>query len=320
MKKISVIVVGAGSDLPPEMEEVRAVANVISVNSPEELAQARQETDVVFMWQWDSELIAQAGPEGLSWVHVNSIGVDALLTDEVAESELIITNTRGVFEPPVAEWVLSALLFMAKDMRETVELQRKGSWNPRPMDMIRDRRALVLGPGGVGHEIVLLLRSAGYSVDIVGRTARDEPELGHIHSAKDLDELLARADDVILAAPLTEETRGILSAERLARMRKGARLVNAGRGPLVDERALLECLQGGHLGAAALDVFAQEPLDSSHPFWSMKNVLVSPHMASYANGWERASVDVFLRNLQRWMQGDKLRHVVDAKKLLTANS
>ncbi|WP_163168002.1 D-2-hydroxyacid dehydrogenase [Arthrobacter sp. Alg241-R88] len=313
---MKVIVVGAESDLPPEMEKIEAVANVIPVNSAEEFARARKEADVVFMWQWDSDLVAQAGPGGLSWVHVNSIGVDALLTQEVADSELIISNTRGVFEPPVAEWVLSALLFMAKDMRGTVELQRQGTWKPRPVDMIRGRRALVLGPGGVGREIALLLRAAGYTVDIVGRTSRDEPELGRIRSTADLNELLAHADDVILAAPLTEETRGILSAERLAKMRKGARLVNAGRGPLVDERALLERLQEGHLAAAALDVFNQEPLDSSHPFWSMENVLVSPHMASYANGWESASVDVFLKNLERWMQGDKLKHVVNAKKLI----
>lgn len=317
---MNVIVVGAESDLPSEMQKVEAVANVICVNSAEELARARREADVMFMWQWDSELIAQTGPAGLSWVHVNSIGVDALLTQEVADSELIITNTRGVFEPPVAEWVLSALLFMAKDMRGTVELQRQGTWKPRLVDMIRGRRALVLGPGGVGREIALLLRAAGYTVDIIGRTAREDPELGRIHSTADLDELLTHADDVILAAPLTEETRGILSAERLAKMRKGSRLVNAGRGPLVDERALLERLQDGHLAAAALDVFNQEPLDPSHPFWSMENVLVSPHMASYANGWENASVDVFLKNLERWMQGDKLEHVVDAKQLINTSA
>jgi phosphoglycerate dehydrogenase-like enzyme len=318
--KENVIVIGAESALPPEIKKVEALANVIRVNSLEELEQARQEADVVFMWQWDSDLVAQAGPEGLSWVHVNSIGVDPLLTAEVAESPLTITNTRGVFEPPVAEWVLSALLFMAKDMRETVELQREGVWKPRPMDMVRGRRAVVLGPGGVGREIALLLLAVGYTVDIVGRTAREEPGLGHIHTAADLDELLARADDVVLAAPLTEETRGILNAERLAKMRKGARLVNAGRGPLVDEQALLRSLQGGHLASAALDVFDQEPLDPGHPFWSMHNVLVSPHMAIYVNGWEAASVDVFLQNLERRTRGEELKHVVDAKKLMNLPS
>jgi phosphoglycerate dehydrogenase-like enzyme len=156
-----------------------------------------------------------------------------------------------------------------------------------------------------------LLRAVGVTVDVMGRRARDdEPGLGRVHAVDELGTLLMQADDIIVALPLTAETQGILSAERLGQVRPGARIVNVGRGPLIDEQALLDALRSGHVGAAVLDVFEREPLPAGHPFWAMDNVLVSPHMSGDVLGWERAVIDLFLDNLDRWSRGAELRNVV----------
>jgi phosphoglycerate dehydrogenase-like enzyme len=172
---------------------------------------------------------------------------------------------------------------------------------------------VLLGPGPVGRETAKLLRAAGMVVDVVGRRAREDAELGHVHAIDELDELLPSADDLVLALPLTEATRGIIDARRLALMRPGARVINVGRGALVVEDALLAAVRDGHLGAAALDVFEQEPLPSDHPFWAMDNVLVSPHMSGDLVGWRARVVDRFAANLRRWVAGEPLADVVDLR-------
>jgi phosphoglycerate dehydrogenase-like enzyme len=134
-----------------------------------------------------------------------------------------------------------------------------------------------------------------------------------VQAIDDLDQLLPEADDVVLALPLTEATRGLIDARRLALMRPGARLVNVGRGALVVEEALLDSVRDGHLGAAALDVFEREPLPPDHPFWATDNVLVSPHMSGDLVGWRDRVVDRFAANLRRWVAGDPLADVVDLR-------
>lgn len=152
-------------------------------------------------------------------------------------------------------------------------------------------------------------------VDVVGRSARQDAELGSIHPMARIDELLPTADDVVVALPLTPETAGVIDAQRLARFKPGSRLVNVGRGPLVDEDALLAQLRSGHIAAAALDVFVQEPLPAEHPFWGMDNVLVSAHMSGDVIGWQEQSVALFVDNLDRWNRGVPLRNLVDKGNL-----
>ena len=150
-------------------------------------------------------------------------------------------------------------------------------------------------------------------VDVVGRRGREDPELCQIHAIAEIDELLPRADDVVLALPLNKSTRQIIDARRLALMQTGARLVNVGRGALVDEAALLAAAQNGHLNAVALDVFEQEPLPAGHPFWAMDNVLVSPHMSGDLVGWRSRVADRFAANFRRWINGEPLADVVDIR-------
>jgi phosphoglycerate dehydrogenase-like enzyme len=311
-KPTVIVVVPPERDAPP-IDRLRDKADFVVVRTADELRAAQPGVEILFLNDFRTELLRAVGPGDLKWIHTSSIGVDALLTDAIIESDLVVSTSRNVCERPIAEWVLAALLLFAKDLRRTLEYQRAARWVHRETESLLGRRVLLLGPGPVGRETARLLRAAGMVVDVVGRRARVDPELGTVQTIDDLDQLLPAADDVVLALPLTEATRGIIDARRLALMQPGARLVNVGRGAVVVEEALLASARDGHLGAAALDVFEQEPLPSDHPFWAMDNVLVSPHMSGDLIGWRDRVVDRFAANLSRWTVGDPLVDVVDLR-------
>jgi len=201
-----------------------------------------------------------------------------------------------------------------KDLRRTIELQQQRQWLHRATEPLLGRKVLVVGPGPVGRETVLLLRAAGMDVTVVGRSAREDSQLGAISSFNDLDRLLGEAQDVVLTLPLTEETRGLFGADRMKRMRPGARLVNVGRGAVVVDQDLIDAVDSGHLGGAALDVFEQEPLPEHSPFWNNSNILVSPHASGDLVGWRGRVVDCFAENLRRWKANEPLLDVVDLSK------
>lgn len=307
-----IVVVPPGSDAPP-LEQLAGEAEFIVVRTAEELRTAQPGVEIMFLNHYRSELPRLVGPGDLRWIHTSSIGVDALITDEIIEREVVVTVSRGVCERPIAEWVLGVLLMFVKDLRRTLELQQRHEWLHRETEPLEGRRVLLLGLGLVGRETAKLLRAAGMKVDVVASRARDDAELGPIAGIEDLDRLLPLANDVVLALPLTASTTGILDAERIASMRSGARLVNVGRGALVDEEALQAAAWDGHLDAVALDVFEQEPLPADHPFWTMDNVLVSPHMSGDLVGWRGRVVDRFAANFRRWLAGEPLVDVVDVK-------
>jgi phosphoglycerate dehydrogenase-like enzyme len=148
--------------------------------------------------------------------------------------------------------------------------------------------------------------------DVVARSARaGDPDFGDVHGGERLDDLLPHTDHLVVALPLTAETHGYVDAARLGRLKRGAHIVNLGRGPLVDGAALLEALRSGHVAGAALDVFQQEPLPPAHPFWDMETVVVSPHMSGDAIGWTDRVVERFVGNLKRYAAGRPLQDVVD---------
>lgn len=298
--------------LGPDADPLHAAAHVIEAfDEPTLRAALAAGADVAFVWDFDSDLMRRVGPGPLRWVQTSSIGVDALTSAEFAASSIAITNTRGVFERPIAEWVLAVLLYFAKDLGRTVEAQRAARWEHRLTETIHGRRALVLGAGGVGRQTALLLRAAGMAVDVLGRRPRADAELGHVHGEDDLDRLLAAADDVVVALPLTADTTRLVDARFWQRTRAGVRFVNVGRGALVDEDALVTALRTGHVAAAALDVFTTEPLPAEHPLWRMPNVLVSPHMSGDVVDYREQAVHRFLDNLARWVSGAPLRDRVD---------
>lgn len=309
-----IAIVQEGRPLPP-IERLEAESDVVVVRTAAELRAAQPGAEILFLNDFRTKLLREVGPGELRWIHTSSIGVDSLMTREIIDSDIVVSNSRGVCERPIAEWVLGVLLMFTKDLRRTIELQQARTWQHRETEPLLGRKVLVVGPGPVGRETVLLLRAAGMDVFIVGRSARNDAELGVISGFNELDRLLGQVDDVVLTLPLTEETRGLFNSSRFRKMKSGARLVNVGRGAVVVEPDILDSLDSGHLGGAALDVFEHEPLDAGNPLWSRRNILVSPHASGDLVGWRGRVVDCFARNLQLWKANEPLKDVVDLKKL-----
>lgn len=309
-----IVIVPPGQPAPP-VDHLADEAAIMVVSTADELRAAQEGAEILFLNDFRSSLLREVGPGGLRWIHTSSIGVDALLTEEIVHSDILVSNSRGVCERPIAEWVLGVLLLFTKDLRRTIELQQGHRWLHRETEPLLGRKVLVVGPGPVGRETVLLLRGAGMDVTVVGRTGRDDPILGAIRAFAELDDLLGTVDDVVLTLPLTEETRGLFDAARMGRMKSGARLVNVGRGAVLVEQDLLDAIDSGHLGGAALDVFEREPLPEDSPLWDRGNVLVSPHASGDLVGWRSRVVDCFAENLRRWKANEPLRDLVDLTQL-----
>ncbi|TDC77026.1 D-2-hydroxyacid dehydrogenase [Streptomyces hainanensis] len=265
--------------------------------------------DVLLVWDFTSDAVRHAWPgpgPRPSWVHTASAGVDRLLFPELLASDAVITNARGVFDGPIAEYVAGLVLSLAKDFRVGWELQHERRWLHRETEKVAGGRAVVVGSGPIGRRIGDTLRALGLHVTLVGRRAR-----GEVRAADELPGLLGLADWVVCAAPLTPETTGLFDAAAFARMKPTARFINVGRGQHVVERDLVAALRAGTLAGAALDVFENEPLPADSPLWDVPGLVVSPHMSGDTFGWRDDLGEQFLDNFDRWHAGEPLFNVVD---------
>jgi phosphoglycerate dehydrogenase-like enzyme len=309
-----VVVLRDESDPPPAMESVERLASSVRYVDGSSLADALPGCDVLFVYDFFSRAPSRVWPRegGPGWVHIASAGVDRLMFPALVEGDTVVTNSRGIFDQPIAEYVLGMVLSFAKDLHNTLRLQARREWRHRETERIEGARALVIGTGPIGRAIGRTLTAAGLRVTGIGRTARTgDPDLGEVLVDDRLHEALGEADYVVLAAPLTDRTRGMIDAAALARMRPGARLINVGRGPLVVEDDLIAALRAERIAGAALDVFATEPLPPESPLWDLPNVIVSPHMSGDVVGWKRELVALFADNLGRRVTGRPLLNVVD---------
>ncbi|WP_344883691.1 D-2-hydroxyacid dehydrogenase [Allokutzneria multivorans] len=287
---------------------------VVRYTREDGLAEALSGADALFVYDFLSKAVPGAwhAADRLRWVHIASAGVDPVLFPEIRDSDVVLTNSRGVFDRPIAEYVLGVLLAFAKDFARSAELQSRKRWLHRESERLTGKRALVVGTGPIGRAVAGLLSAVGVHVSGIGRRARaDDPDFGTVHAADDLLEHLPEADFVIAVAPLTEHTKGMFDSRAFAAMRPTARLVNVGRGELVVTSDLVRALRDGVIAGAALDVFETEPLPQDSPLWTMENVLVSPHMSGDFVGWRDALVEVFADNFRRWRADRDLRNVVD---------
>ena len=270
----------------------------------------------LLLWDFFSKAVRDvwSGADQLEWIHITAAGVDTLLFDELRNSDVVVTNARGVFDRPLAEYVLGAVIAFAKDSLTSFDLQRRHEWRHRETRSITGATALVVGTGGIGREIAKMLRAAGVVVCGAGRrVVADDPDFGHIVDSASLAAEVGWCDHLILAAPLTPATRGLVDAEVLAAMKPDAHLVNIARGPMVDETAMLDALTQRRIGGATLDVFDTEPLPPDHPLWDAPNVTVTAHMSADAVGWRETLAAQFAANVRRWLAGEPLLNVVDKK-------
>ncbi len=257
----------------------------------------------------------------LSWVHSATSGVERALTPMARERGLVVTNARGVFSRPIAEYVLMMILAVSRRLPQLLELQRERTWQPLEGVELRDVTVGVVGLGSMGRAVADLASAFGCRVigvrrrtDDAGPLLTDEGrviELARVGGPDTLPALLAEADFVVLAAPLTPETRGLIDERTLALFKPGSWLVNVARGGLVDERALIRALRDGPLGGAVLDAFHDEPLPPMSSFYDLPNVIVTPHTAWSSGRVLDRSVELFCDNLRRFAAGEPMLNVVD---------
>lgn len=315
MTRPDIVVVGATPDhTPPGIERAADAVSLRYAADGDELRTAIADADGLYFWGARREWLQAVFDDAvrLRWVQTASDGVDGLLFPALVASDVAVTNARGVFDDPIAEWAIGAILAFSTGLHTSILDQARATWTDgRRRERVAGQHLLVVGPGPIGRATAVRARALGMTVEAVGRSRRDDDVLGAVHGPDGLHEALARADHVLDALPYTAGTDGFFDADAFAAMKPTARFYNVGRGGTVDEPALVEALRTGSIAGAALDVFAEEPLRVDSPLWSMPNVIVSPHVSGDIPDWEELVVDVFVDNARRFAAGEPLRNLVD---------
>lgn len=278
--------------------------------TPETAAPLIAATDVLYAWRFPAELYAKAGR--LRWLHAMGAGVEWALVPELPP-RVAVTRTPGVFGPWMAEYVLGWCARVTQRMETYRTAQRERRWLgdviPTPL---RSTTMVIVGMGDIGRAIARAARALGVRVIGVSRSGRRVPEAERMYPMRALVQPLRSADWVVVVLPLTAATDRLVGERALGAMRSTAWLLNLGRGATVDEGALLRALRERRIGGAVLDVFPTEPLPREHPFWTLDNVVVTPHIAGPSTPEEISPI--FCDNLGRFLAGRPLRHLVNRRR------
>lgn len=253
----------------------------------------------------------------LRWLHVFNVGVDHPIYTEMLQRGVRVTTSAGTTAVPIAQSAIAGMLMLARNFPRWLRAQNERRWDPmRSPDFPRDlvgQTMVVLGLGSIGGEIARLARVLGLKVIGIRRSPqRDGDPVDELHPPQQLSTLLPRADWLVIASPLTPETRGLIDAAMLARLPRGAHLINIARGEIVDETALADALREGRLGGAYLDAFEKEPLPADSPLWDLNNVVISPHNSGAAAGNDERVYRLFVANLERLQRQQALCNEVTA--------
>lgn len=255
------------------------------------------------------------GSPALEWLQTNSAGVEAYIQPGVLAGDTLLTNATGAYGLAIAEHMLGMLLELFKKLELYRDAQKSGAWQSQgAVKAVYGSTVLVLGMGDIGGEFGQRCKALGARVIGVRRSKRPCPDYAdEVHTLEDLDELLPQADVVAVTLPGTDATRGLMSRERLAKMKEGAVLLNVGRGFIVDTEALCDALERGHLSGAGVDVTDPEPLPPTHRLWNIPTAVVTPHISGFYHLRETHEriVGIFLENLRRFQAGEPLRNLVD---------
>jgi phosphoglycerate dehydrogenase-like enzyme len=317
---------------PAQLDRLRAVSPAISVSQADPETADYTRTDVLYAGAPPRDL---ARAPALKWVQLHMAGVNALADHPLyTQTTLPLTTTSGVHAATIAEYAITMLLALAHRVPRMVEWQARGGWPPDeqrwplfvPVE-VRGATLGIIGYGSIGRELARIAKAAfamrvlackrdparraddGYSLPGTGDPAGALPDewLGHAQ----LDSLLSRSDVVVLCAPLTAETRGMIGTAALARMKPSAFFINVGRGASVDETALARALAAKGIAGAAVDVFAHEPPPAGHPLYGLDNVIVSPHVSGFLPSYDEKCSVLFAENLRRYLAGEPLLNLVD---------
>jgi phosphoglycerate dehydrogenase-like enzyme len=300
----------------PPLSVMDPRVHVTVAHDPEAIKAAAPEADIVLYATMNPGLLSAALPlaNRAQWIHSLWTGVEGILGPEMLQHPAPLTNGRGVFRWPLADWTAAVLLHFAFDLGRVIRQQQQGLWQPFIGTSLEGRTLGIVGYGEIGSAASSRARTFGMKI-VAMRRRRElfdgDSLVDEFFESRDLKSMLAVSDYVLVALPLTSETRGLLGEAEFASMKPSSVLINIGRGPVIDESALVRALQSGALRGAALDVFTVEPLPAGHPFWTMSNVLLSPHTADHVEGFLIPAFECFTENLKRFLSGLPLSNIVD---------
>lgn len=290
---------------------------VLHLPNYDTLPQELPDTNIFVGYSLRAEQLVHA--RELKWIHSTAAGVAQLMYPELRQSGVTVTNASGIFSLPMAEHTMGLLLALARNVPDSVRYQDAAKWSaqdlwdkPQHLTEINGSVLLIVGYGSIGRE--LAQRARAFDMRVWGVTRAGKGDTTHaekILPISQLNEALPHADYVVIAAPETPETKHLIGAEQIARMKRGARLINVARGSLLDEMALMNALQGGALGGAALDVTGTEPLPPESPLWRTPNLFITPHTSAISERLWQRETQLFMKLLEEWFSGKELSNRVD---------
>lgn len=307
-----VLVISADDD--PQLRMLDSIPHTL-VKDADTLARAPKNAAVIFHWIGKRDLAREAflaNPQ-VRWVHSRNAGLDSLLFPELVESPIPVTNGTGVFSQSLGEFALAMVLYFAKDFPRMLRNKAARRWEQFDVDEIDGQTAGIVGYGDIGRAVARRLHAMSMKVLALKRHAPTEPDplIAQFFRPEELHSMLAECDYVIVAAPLTRETRHMISDAAFAAMKPSAVVINVGRGPVIDQAALVRALNGKKIRGAGLDVFEHEPIPADDPIWAFENVFISPHTADHTRDWLDQAMRFFLAQYDRFRKGEPLENVVD---------
>lgn len=336
MKTLNVLVIAPAFDrsLPhADEEDLRRIALAgpgINVTDASDLAIAEfrgdstakekldamlAEAEVIYGLILPQNLLARA--PRLKWVQTMSAGVDRFARMDIWQSPVIITGVSGIHATPIGEFALQFMLMFAKGAPQCFQMKQKHEWKRFMPSVLRGKTVGIVGLGNIGREVARLSKAFGMRVIANRRSATQFKRARYVDKllpAGQLNQLLSESDYVVVATPLTPETRGLISEKELRSMKPSAYIINIARGGMIDEEALIRALEEKRIAGAGLDVVATEPLSPESRLWDFDNVILSPHVAGGMEDYMERATEVFCENLKRYLNGKKLLNVIDRKR------
>lgn len=298
------------------LEKIRAVDNKIKVTAVSFKDAKQIEKQLI-----DTAVIAGVPDvipsiktaKNLKWIHTFSAGVEKVLTYDVVNSKIIVSNSSGFNAIPVAEHILGFMLIFTRRFYDTFKKQQKKIWE-RNQDIteLRSKTVLVVGLGNIGTEVARLASFLGANVIAVKQDIKNKPDfVAKLYTKEQLQDALPNADFVVLCLPLTYDTHHLFDMKKFKLMKKSAVIINIGRGSVIHEKELIKALEQKVIGGAALDVTEEEPLSPKSPLWSMDNVIITPHHSGWSEKYMDRAIDLFCLNLKSYLAGERLPNLVD---------
>ena len=297
----------------PQFSMLGGVECVIG-KTVEEFAEAAPRASAILRWSGSRELLRSVflSTPNVKWVHSRNAGLDSMLFPELVESPAILTNGKGVFSESLGEFALTAILYFAKDLRRMIRNQEAGRWETFLVDEIAGQTLGIIGYGSIGQAAARRAKAMGMKiVALRNRATTTDSIVDSFFERDEMDKMLGECDYVLAATPLTPETRHMISGSAFAAMKPTGVFINLGRGPVVDQAALVRALQERRIKGAALDVFEQEPVPEGDPVYKLDNLLLSPHTADRTKSWLDDSMRFFVEQYERFKNGEPLKNVVN---------